>query len=61
MIATFSVMFNPAPATLAAPFKLGPTKVRPDMKAVPSAPNFNLFLKIAAALSLPVKPSRDSD
>ena len=52
---------NTFPAVLAASFNDGPTNVIPPTKAVPSAPNFNLFLRIAAALSLPTNPSRLSD
>ena len=39
------------PIILAPPLKVGPTKVNAPKNAVPSAPNFNLFLSTAAAYS----------
>ena len=41
-----------SPTTLDAPLNVGPTKVNAPKNAVPSAPNFNLFLNTAAAYSL---------
>ena len=58
LITTFSAPLKPMPANFAEAFKLGPTKVKAPINVVPSAPNFNLFLKMAAALSAPVRPSR---
>jgi len=44
---------------LDVPFNDGPTKVKAPKNAVPSAPNFNLFLNTAAAYSFgSVIPSR---
>ncbi len=40
-----------SPTALEAPFNDGPTKVKAPKNAVPSAPNFNLFLNTAAAYS----------
>ena len=40
------------PTALDAPLNVGPTKVNAPKNAVPSAPNFNLFLNTAAAYSL---------
>ena len=40
-----------SPTTLDAPLNVGPTKVNAPKNAVPSAPNFNLFLNTAAAYS----------
>ena len=39
------------PEPLANPFKEGPTNVNAPINAVPSAPNFSLFLNTAAAYS----------
>ena len=39
---------------------VGPINFNAPMKVEPSIPNFNLFISIAAALSLPANPSKDS-
>ena len=58
MIAGSTTPLSPTPIVLAESFKEGPTKVRPPNKEAPSPANFNLFLKRAAARSLPLNPSR---
>ena len=55
-----TILDKPNPATLAPPLIVGPINFKVPIKAVPSAPNFNLFLNKAAALSLPVSPSNFS-
>ncbi len=47
-------MYNPY---LAARGKALPTNANPAPKVAPSCANFNLFINLAAAKSLPVLPS----
>ena len=48
------------PVPVAPNFKVGPTNFNAPINVAPSVPNFNLFLRIAAAFSLPSSPSKDS-
>ena len=52
----FNITLEPVPKN----FAVGPTNFNAPIKVEPSIPNFNLFLSIAAALSLPSNPSKDS-
>ena len=53
-------MFNNTPVPFAVVLTAGPINFSVPIKAVPSAPNFNLLRNTAAALSLPVSPSMSS-
>ena len=55
-----TTLFNITLDPVAPNFSVGPTNFNAPIKDAPSTPNFNLFLSIAEALSLPSKPSKDS-
>ena len=64
-----SAVFKPIPAVAVMGFTIPyfipnasglPAKAKPAPIKAPSAPNLNLFLNLAATLSLPDKPSNDS-
>ena len=53
--------FNITPVPVPVNFIAGPIIFKAPRKAVPSVPNLSLFLRIAAALSLPFNPSMSSN